>query len=209
MSQCEDLQPALIDEAFPRPAGLEAHLASCDECRALAAAHRGALRLRGATLTLPRRRPLPEVQRRASIVAALVLTLGGGVGWYQLEFGARAPAAATKQERGFVVSPEFPIALEAGLPASVALEAGLPASVALEAGLPASIPAEEPPGELFALAELQGSISLQLRRDPRDDEAAVRAFGALPRWTAPKRTHPIRSLGRAASPVVFTSEDSP
>lgn len=189
MSQCEDLQPALIDESLPRPAGLEAHLASCDDCRALSSAHRGALRLRGATLTLPRRRPLAEVQRRAGIVAALVLAVGGGVGWYQLEFGAPAPGPAMKQERAFVVSPEFPMALEAGLPAS--------------------IPAEEPQGELFALVELQGSISLQLRRDPRDDEAAVRAFGALPRWTAPRRTHPIRSLGRAASPVVFTSEDSP
>ena len=175
MSACEAVQNALLDEGLPRPDGLEAHVASCQACRALASAHRSALRLRGATLTQPRRRPIVEVQRRAGIVAGLVLALGGGVGWYQLEFGGPRPAPA-------------PLKLELALPA---------------------LDASPPDGDLFALAELQASVSADLRRDPREDEAAVRAFGALPRWTAPTRTQPIRSLGRAASPVVFTSEDSP
>ncbi|MDP2269968.1 MAG: hypothetical protein Q8N23_18290 [Archangium sp.] len=63
--------------------------------------------------------------------------------------------------------------------------------------------------DFFALAQLQASVSADLRRDPRNDPVAVRVFGALPSWTAPTRTRPMRSLERSASPVVFTSEDSP
>ena len=146
-------------------------------CRALAAAHREALRLRGTALARARGRPLAEVQRRAGIVAGLVLALGGGLGWYQLESGgATAPAKPP-------VSPPEALAMP--------------------------VRDEAPSGELLALAELQATISADLSRDPREDAAAVRVFGALPRWTAPQRTQPMRSLGRAASPVVFTSEDSP
>ena len=36
----------IFDEALPRPAQLEAHLATCEACASLARAHRGALRLR-------------------------------------------------------------------------------------------------------------------------------------------------------------------
>jgi hypothetical protein len=173
------MEQALLDETLARPDGFEAHVASCDACRALGAAHREALRLRGVALGRSRRRPLAEVQRRAGIVAGLVLALGGGLGWYQLEFGGR--------------------------PAPAVVENG---PVRLELALPVLAP-EEHEGELFALAQLQATVTADLTRDPRDDEAATRAFGALPRWTAPRRTHPLRSLGRAASPVVFTSEDSP
>lgn len=182
MSSCAEMEQALLDEALPRPAGLEAHLASCAKCRGLAAAHRGALRLRGTALARTRGRPLGEVQRRAGIVAGLVLALGGGLGWYQLELGAPSPAkeASSPQVTG---SEDFELAMP--------------------------VLAEAPSGELWALAELQATVSADLARDPREDAAAVRVFGALPRWTAPRRTQPMRSLGRAASPVVFTSEDSP
>lgn len=178
MSTCEQMEQAVLDETLARPDGFEAHVASCDACRALGAAHREALRLRGVALGRSRRRPLAEVQRRAGIVAGLVLALGGGLGWYQLEFGGPAPAVV---ENG-------PVRLELAMPV---------------------LAPEEHEGELLALAQLQATVTADLSRDPRDDEAATRAFGALPRWTAPRRTHPLRSLGRAASPVVFTSEDSP
>lgn len=174
---CELTQTALLDEALPRPEGFEAHVASCADCRALAASHREALRLRGASLSLSRRRPLAEVRRRAGIVAGLTLALGGGLGLVALELGDRSPATAKEQ--------------------LVSLQPELPAMVI------------EPEGELFALAQLQAFVAADVARDPREDFAAVRAFGELPRWTAPRRTQPMRSLGRAASPLVFTSEDSP
>lgn len=179
MTPCEHVQPALLDEVAPRPEGLEAHLASCAACQAVAAAHRSALRLRGVELARARHRPLAQVQRRAGLVAGLVLAVGGGLGWYQLEFGALAPV---------VEEPAAPLVTELALPA---------------------LAVEPSAGELLALAQLQASISADLARDPREEAAAVLVFGALPRWTAPRRTQPMRSLGRAASPVVFTSEDSP
>ncbi len=171
---------ALLDEALPRPEGFEAHLAQCAQCRALAASHREALRLRGASLTPSRRRPLAEVQRRAGIVGGLVLALVGGLGWLQLELGTPAPAHVPELA-DTVPLPEWPVQ-----------------QVEDQSG-----------GELYALAVLQASVAAEVRRDPREDEVAVRAFGALPRWTAPTKTQPLRSLGSVASPVVFTSEDSP
>ena len=68
MSTCEQMEQAVLDETLARPDGFEAHVASCDACRALGAAHREALRLRGVALGRSRRRPLAEVQRRAGIV---------------------------------------------------------------------------------------------------------------------------------------------
>ena len=44
-------------------------------------------------------------------------------------------------------------------------------------------------------------------RDPNAREGWLKRI--LPRWTLPARTEPMRSLGRAASPLFFTSEDSP
>lgn len=176
MSSCVQMEEAVLDESLPRPEGFEAHLAGCAACRALSVAHRGALRLKGTALARTRRRPLGEVQRRAGIVAGLVLALGGGVGWYQVQFGSHAAEPPS--------SPE-------------------------DVEMARTVIVESPEQELLALAQLQATVSAQLTRDPRQDEAAVRAFGSLPRWTAPTKTRPLRSLGRAASPVVFTSEDAP
>ena len=41
MSQCVQMEQALLDEALPRPDGFEAHLAECASCRALRGAHAG------------------------------------------------------------------------------------------------------------------------------------------------------------------------
>lgn len=176
---CELTEQALIDESLPRPEGFEAHVASCERCGALAAAHREALRLRGATLSVSRRRPLAQVRRRAGIVGGLLLALSGGVGLVALELSDE-PAPA--RELVVDVRPEQE---------------------------PMLVAPSQPEGELFALAALQAFVSADVARDPREDATAERVFGQLPRWTAPRRTQPMRSLGRAASPVVFTSEDSP
>jgi hypothetical protein len=175
---CELTKHALLDEAVPRPEGFDAHVASCETCGALAAAHGAALRLRGSTLSLSRRRPLAEVKRRAGIVGGLVLALGGLVGLLALEFSEPQPARVSVTLPG----PELQ---------------------------PMVIAEPWPDGDLFALALLQVSVMADARREPREDATAVRVFGALPRWTAPTRTQPLRSLGSAASPVVYTSEDSP
>ena len=179
--KCSQLEQALLDEGLPRPEGLEAHVATCERCSALAHAHRDALRLRGAQPAQVRRRPIAEVKRRAGIVGGLVLTIVGTAGWLQLEFGGRSPPAPVREQALVqqVPGPEWPV-------------------MAVEA---------QP--SLFALALLQATVSADTARDPREDEAAVRAFGSLPEWTAPTRTHPMRSLSGVASPVVFTSEDSP
>lgn len=176
---CELTEQALIDEALPRPEGFEAHVASCPTCGALAAAHREALKLRGATLSRTRRRPLPEVRRRAGIVGGLVLALGGGLGLIALEL---SDEPRPSREELVQVRPELE---------------------------PMFVAPSQPEGDLFALAALQASVMADVARDPREDATAQRVFGQLPRWTAPRRTQPMRSLGRAASPVVFTSEDSP
>jgi hypothetical protein len=180
---CELTEQALIDESLPRPEGFEAHVASCPTCGALATAHRQALQLRGATLSRAHRRPLAEVRRRAGIVGGLMLAIGGGLGLVALEFSDE-PAPAR----------EVP---------------GVIADVRPEQERMMVAPEQPEGGELFALAALQAFVAADTARDPRDDATAERVFGQLPRWTAPRRTQPIRSLGRAASPVVFTSEDSP
>jgi hypothetical protein len=176
---CELTEQALIDESLPRPEGFEAHVASCPTCGALASAHREALRLRGATLSRAHRRPIAEVRRRAGIVGGLMLALGGGLGLIALEFTDEPRPA---NEMVIDVRPEVS---------------------------PQVIAPQQPEGDLFALAALQAYVAADTQRDPREDATAQKVFGQLPRWTAPRRTQPMRSLGRAASPVVFTSEDSP
>jgi hypothetical protein len=178
---CELTEQALIDESLPRPEGFEAHLASCPTCGALAKAHREALKLRGATLARTHRRPIAEVRRRAGIVGGLVLALGGGFGLLALELSDEPAPAVTRHVIADVRPEQEPML----------------------------VTPSQPDGALFALAELQAWASADVARDPREDETAERVFGQLPRWTAPRRTQPMRSLGRAASPVVFTSEDSP
>jgi hypothetical protein len=63
--------------------------------------------------------------------------------------------------------------------------------------------------EWEALAQLQRSVRLAVASEFREEEVTRRVFGALPGWVAPKKSSPMRSLGRAASPVVYTQEDVP
>lgn len=183
MSSCDVMQAALLDEALPRPDALEAHLASCAACRAVAAAHRSALRLSGQAPVLPSRRPLPEVRRRAGVVVGLTIAFAGAVGWWQLE---KPPAPR-------------PVFVE-----QLALPQPEPEGVQVVAD------DDAPPEQaLVALAALQLDAEATLRRDARLDALDLRFFGALPVWTAPTRTRPLRPLGKLASPIVLTQEDSP
>jgi hypothetical protein len=177
------MQAALLDEALPRPAALEAHLASCAECRAVAAAHRSALRLSGEAPVLPARRPLAEVRRRAGVVVGLTIAFAGAVGWWQLE-KTPAPRPALVEQ--------------------VAAPRPEPEGVQVVAD-----DDEVPEQALVALAALQLDAEVTVHRDARIDALDVRFFGALPVWTAPTRTRPLRPLGKLASPIVLTQEDSP
>jgi len=94
MNECDVMQGAVVDESMPRPAGLETHVAGCAACQAFVSAHRSALRLSGLSSVPARARPLEKVKRRFGIVAGLSLAVVGAVGWFQLEFGERAPAPA-------------------------------------------------------------------------------------------------------------------
>jgi hypothetical protein len=63
--------------------------------------------------------------------------------------------------------------------------------------------------EWLALVQLQRSADQVVLAEYRQEEVTRRVFGALPAWVAPRKSSPMRSLGRAASPVVFTQEDVP
>lgn len=182
---CETFEAFIIDEALAKPSGFDAHLASCSSCRALKASHLDALQLGRGTPRLGRRLPLERVQRRAGIVFGLTLALLGGGGLYALR-ASSAPARAG----------DAPVIVTSPAPS---LEGETPvASVAAEA---------EGEREWAALIALNESVALESSRNPRVDDAAYRVFGQLPLWVAPTTTRPIRSLGRAASPIVYTSED--
>lgn len=186
MTSCEFMQAAALDEALPRPEGFEAHVASCEQCRAVVQGHRAAVRLRGSAVPAVPRRSISAVKRRASVVAALGVAVVGAVSWWQLSVIPHPGGESVLSEPGRG-QPE---------PSEVSGQQVVNATPAPEA-------------ELLALAALNAAVLADVARDPREDETLRRVFGSLPRWTAPTRTNPVRSLGRAASPVVFTSEDSP
>lgn len=69
--------------------------------------------------------------------------------------------------------------------------------------------ADDRPASFEALSALTARAHEVIEHDPRDDAAMLRTFGALALWTAPTRTRPMRTLGNAAPPFTFTSEDTP
>jgi hypothetical protein len=129
-----------------------------------------------------------------------------------LSRASRRPIAEVRRRAGIVGGLMLALGGGVGL---IALEFSDEPSSANEVVLvrpevsPMLVAPAQPEGDLFALAALQASVASDIARDPREDATAEKIFGQLPRWTAPRRTQPMRSLGRAASPVVFTSEDSP
>ena len=84
-SRCGRFVDAILDEGAPRPDGLAAHVASCPDCRALAAAHRSARELSFRETASPpavaEREILARVRRRRVVrvagagVAALTVTV--------------------------------------------------------------------------------------------------------------------------------------
>lgn len=191
MTTCEDVQAALLDESVARADGIDAHLATCADCRAVASAHRSALQLRGAAPLMTARRSMAEARRRAGAVFGLLLAVGGGAGLVSLELRpevASLPprAVATAGEQRVVrVEPE-PVVEQRQVVADGDVDA-----------------------QWVALMALQRRADALVVAEYREEEVTRRVFGALPQWVAPRKSSPVRALGRAASPVVFTQEDVP
>jgi hypothetical protein len=180
---CDEVQQFLVDEGASRPRAWEAHLASCAACQGFGQAQAAALRLRGAAATPARRLPLERVRRRAATVAAAALVVVGASGWWQLE-GRALPAGAS------------PAAAVASLEGQ--LEVSPPEAALREF---------RGDGSLAALEALAHEVAAGSRRNPAVHDAAYRPFGALPTWLALRTTPPIRSLGGAVSPLVYSLEE--
>jgi hypothetical protein len=60
---------------------------------------------------------------------------------------------------------------------------------------------------LDALAALTREVHRDARRNPAVQDAAYRPFGALPAWVALRTTPPLRTLGGAVSPLVYSLEE--
>lgn len=184
---CDAFQAFILDEALGKPAGFDAHVAACPACQSLKQGHRAAQRLSGLSPARASRRPLSAVQRRASLVGAVLLVVGGASGLWALDGPAPAPGEA---------HPAVPVA---HAPAAFPLEGPVP--------VVASDEAASADAEWAGLLALRDGLARDLSRDLRDDEVLSRSFGALPAWVAPTKTYPMRGLGAAAPHLTYTSED--
>lgn len=186
---CEHFEAFIIDETLRKPDGFDEHVAGCAGCRTLKAGHLRALALDGRSPRLAMRLPMARLTRRAGIVFGLALAVTGSAGLYALDRDeVSAPVRPNELARA---DERVPLPLEGSLPVVQ----------------PSSPTPEEADASWNALIALRDSVALDSSRNPRVDDAAYRAFGSLPQWVAPTTTRPIRSLGRAASPIVYTSED--
>lgn len=195
---CETAQAAMIDESIARDDSFEAHVAGCPECSAFAQAHRAALSLRASMPMLASRRSVGEARRRAGAVFGVLLAVGGGAGLLWLEVLPRL--SATPVERG----PEI-VELR-GVEPSVVVQVTPPPE---QQQVVNDVLPPEVDLEWLALMQLQRNADRLVLAEYREEEVTRRVFGALPGWVAPRKSSPMRSLGRAASPVVFTQEDVP
>ncbi len=66
---------------------------------------------------------------------------------------------------------------------------------------------ENPVDDWQALQALARSTQAPLHARPVTRDVTYASFGHLPVWLAPRTTQPLRSLGRAVSPLVRRSED--
>ncbi|MFT3713507.1 MAG: hypothetical protein QM817_38110 [Archangium sp.] len=194
---CETAQAAILDESIARSEAFEAHVASCAECTALANAHRKALALRASTPALASRRSMGEARRRAGAGFGVLLAVGGGAGLLWLEVLPRL--SSTPVETG----PEI-VELRGPEPRVVVQVMPPEQQQVVNDVLPPEVDLE-----WLALMQLQRNADRVVLAEYREEEVTRRVFGALPGWVAPRKSSPMRSLGRAASPVVFTQEDVP
>jgi hypothetical protein len=200
MMTCDEAQQRLLDEAAPRSADLEAHLAGCPACQDFAHAQAAALRLLGAVAAPARRPPLERVRQRAAALGALALVVGGASGWWSLQGRDAHPVAALERapEAGRALALErAPLRLEVAERAAAA-----PPAVAARLEVAAHEAAS-----FEALAALTRQVHASARVNPQVHDASYRPFGALPTWLALKTTPPIRSLGGAVSPLVYSLEE--
>lgn len=177
--RCDDVQQCLLDEALPRPEGLDAHVLGCDQCQPFSKSLSLARTLRGEQPIATRRVPVAKARRRLQIIAAFGLIATGLVVEARLARDSyvrnqRAPEVALSPENHSIpINDEREVDEAAGWQALARLE-----REAFEA------------------------------KDPRVDPTFDR-FGALASWVAPTRTYPIRSLhlGKADTRIIHTSED--
>ena len=80
-------------------------------------------------------------------------------------------------------------------------------ALAIEGRLVVAPPGEAGEAEWNALIALHDAVALETRRDLRVNDSTYTPFGALPAWVAPTSLQPMRSLGPAVSPLVYTPED--
>lgn len=187
MTTCEHVQAALLDESVARDDSVDAHVASCAQCSAVASAHRSALRLKGEAPLLTSRRSMAEARKRAGAVFGVLLAVAGGAGWFWLE---RTSPPKPSRVVEVPLRPQQLVEVNAPEQQQIVQDGAADA-------------------EWFALMALQHSANRIVVAEYREEEVTRRVFGAVPRWVAPKKSSPMRALGSAASPVVFTQEDVP
>jgi hypothetical protein len=175
---CQIVRDFLLDETAPHPEGLEDHLSTCAECRAFKLAHLHALSLRGAELP-SRHAALAVVRRQVGAFAAATLAGVALVGllWLERPIPVIEPPLA--------LQPEFaPVVVEV-----------------------AGDDEEQARAQLDALRALAVSTRRPIDSTPLTRDVAYASFGRIPVWLAPGTTRPLRSLGRAVSPLVQRTEE--
>lgn len=193
---CHDAAAALVDPRQPRSPELEAHLAGCEDCRALAALHASAsaLRLpsppslppisRDAVLGEVRRRVL---RRRASAGAVASLGVAALVLWLR----PAAPGPEAPVEHHYMEGAPMPRA-ELGLSRGEGEDAFFPPS--LEADTAVAVRAGR-----GSLLNLMGEVRGFSRRDVVVHDETYRPFGTLASWVRPPdsralETPPFRTV---------------
>lgn len=172
---CKDFAAALVDEQLPPPPGLQAHLAHCEDCRALARLQVSAQRLRLPEPPLPSTPVTPEAilgvvrrrQRRRRVGAAVGATCAVLL---LVLAGSRREVA-----REPMPPPESP------------LEGVLLA----EAG--EDIPTEARREVDLALASLVREVEGYSRTRPALEDRTYDAFGLLALWVRPPESRALES----------------
>lgn len=166
---CQDFAAALVDERLPRPAGLQAHLAQCAACRALAGLHASASSLRlpdpPVPAPIPREAILGEVRRRQ----------------HRRRTVAGAGAIAAVVALVLLVAP----GVRTPVPIETEPVVGGPIEGSLRAGEPV---AEAPVGEgseAVPLEVLFDEVHGYTRTNPSVEDETYAPFGALAAWVRP------------------------
>ncbi len=181
MMGCDEIQQCLLDETLPRFDGLTEHVSACPRCLPFSQSLAAARQLRGVVPASSRRVPVAKTKRRLQLTAAMALIAAGLVTQVSLGHDALMRRLQTA-----------------------------PLTQAYENSAIPVVASDEDDGLAWsALRELARETDAETRRNPRVDDPATQAFGALSSWVAPHPTYPMRSLdlGDANTRIMLTSED--